>query len=390
MHRRFAGYRMVTSSFVSAATVKRVGSFSPRFARSLARRSHPQVPASVTRVYPIEHLYQMTARALHRPYSYFSAHDRMARRIVRDFRPPTAVLAVDTGAEALFRAWKGRSRCVLDLTIAVPQYRSSIFTAAEADPQNAGVRFHHPGEWELTRYAAETSLADLILCPSNFVRESCLSLGVPEDRLRLLPYGFDPGVFAAPATPPSVDEPLRIVFVGTFCTRKGSHLLLPAFAAVRSAHPTAELHVFGEVQDRPANVPPGVVFHGRVPQPELAKQLGRMHVMAFPTLFEGSAYAAYQALASGVPVITTRNCGSIVDASCGVILREPGVPALREALLHFASDRAALARLALAAPLHVRDHTWAQYGARLQSILCGAFPELSASLRPSPAPAALA
>lgn len=388
LHARFDGYRFATTSYFDTSVVRRLGGFSPRLGRSLSRRSHARVPGRLARTYPIEHAYQAAARLLRRPYSYFAAHDRMARRIVRDFHPPKVLLAIDTGAEPLFRAWQGQVRRVLDLTIAVPQYRAHIFAGAEADPRNAGVSFHHPGGWELTRYAAEVQMADLILCPSDFVMDSCRFVGAPEARLRLLPYGFDPGVFAPAHTAPAPAEPLRIVFVGTFCTRKGSHLLLPAFAAVRAAHAAAELHVFGDVQDAPATTPSGVTFHGRIPQPELALQLRRMHLMAFPTLFEGSAYAVYQALASGVPVVTTRNCGSIVDDSCGVLLREPDVAGLREALLRLAGDRAALHRLALAAPVRVRDYTWMNYGARLQEILCDAFPEVRADLRAHPHPSA--
>lgn len=388
LHARFESYRFATSSYIDAGLVRRIGGLSPRAGRSLARRSHPRLPGSLARSYPIEHAYQACARLFGRPYSYFSAHDRMARRIVGDFHPPKVLLAIDTGAETLFRTWRGRVRCVLDLTIAVPQYRAHVFGAAEADPRNVGVRFHHPGEWELTRYAAETQMADLILCPSEFVMDSCRFVGVPESRLQLLPYGFDPGVFTAPPSPPPPAEPLRIAFVGTFCTRKGSHLLLPAFAAVRSAYPEAELHVFGEVQDGPTATPAGVIFHGRIPQPALAAQLRRMHLMAFPTLFEGSAYAVYQALASGVPVITTRNCGSIVDDSCGIVLREPNAAELREAMLRLANDRVTLGRLALAAPTRVRDYTWANYGSRLQKILCETFPEVQSDLRAHALPSA--
>lgn len=388
LHARFTGYRFATSSYFEAPTVQRAARLSARLGRGLARRSHARVPGRIARTYPVEYAYQAAARLLRRPYSYFSAHDRMARRILRDFHPPKALLAIDTGAESLFRAWKGRTRCVLDLTIALAHYRAHVFSAAEAEPRNAGVRFHHPGAWELARYGAEAQLADLILCPSEFVMDSCRFVGVPEARLRLLPYGFDPGVFAAPATPPAPAESLRIAFVGTFCTRKGSHLLLPAFATVARRYPDAQLHVFGDVQDAPAARPAGVVFHGRISQPELATQLQHMHLMAFPTLFEGSAYAVYQALASGVPVITTRNCGSIVDASCGVILREPDASALSEAILRLADDRVALQRLALAAPHRVREYTWSHYGSRLQQILCDAFPELRADLRAQPLPSA--
>lgn len=373
---RFRDYRMVTPSFVSSRLLARLDRWSPRVARTLARRSHPGVPPSVVRTYPQEHVYQFAARAVRKPYSYFSAHDRMARRITRDFAPPSAVIAIDTGAESLFRAWHGKTKCVLDLTTGVPQFRAKIFQEAAATPEHAGIRFHLPGEWELTRYAAEVSLADLILCPSEFVMESCRFLGAPPTKLRLLPYGFDPGRFAPSPTPRPRDHPLRIVFAGTFCHRKGSHLLLKAFAQLLETHPAAELHVFGDVQDSRATTPAQVVFHGRVPQEVLAAQLPQMDVMAFPTLFEGSAYVVYQALASGVPVITTRNCGSIVDASCGILLREITAEALHDALASCARDRTALAKRAAAAPVRVRQYTWRHYGDRISEILTDAFPEL--------------
>lgn len=373
---RVAGYRMATPSFVSPKCVARIRPWFPRLARSLSRRSHPAIPSGVARTYPIEHVYQLAARLARRPYSYFSAHDRMARRILRDFTPPSALLAIDTGAESLFRAWKGRTCCVLDLTIAVPHYRAKIFIEAESDPAHAGVKFHHPGEWELTRYAAEVSMADFILCPSEFVMDSCRFLGAPSEKLRLLPYGFDPGRFSPPAAPRGTGNPLRVVFAGTFNHRKGSHLLLEAFALLRATHRDAELHVFGDVQDSPRAGTEGVRFHGRVPQEVLAGQFREMDVMAFPTLFEGSAYVVYQALASGVPVITTRNSGSVVDSTCGVILPEITADALHAALSRFAADRASLSRLAAAAPAHVARYTWAHYGERLRSILAEVRPAL--------------
>jgi glycosyltransferase involved in cell wall biosynthesis len=375
---RVTGYRMATSSFVSPHLIASLRSWAPRLARSLARRSHPEVPYSVARAYPVEHVYQLAARVSGRSYSYFAAHDRMARRIVRDFAPPSVLIAIDTGAESLFRAWKGRTRCVLDLSIAVPQFRAKIFTDAESNPAHAGVSFHHPGKWELTRYAAEVALADVILCPSEFVMDSCRFIGAPKEKLRLLPYGFDPGRFSAPSQPRPIDQPLRVVFAGTFNHRKGSHLVLEAFARLRTTHPNAELHVFGDVQDAPAPraTSDGVQFHGRVPQEVLAERFREMDIMAFPSLFEGSAYVIYQALASGVPVITTRNSGSVVDTTCGVILPEISASALHDALSRFAKDRIALARLAAAAPACAARYTWNHYGQGLHTILSDTCPSL--------------
>jgi len=368
LSRRLPDYLAVTPSFFTPANVARVGRLSRKLQTVLARRTHPAVPPSTIRTYPVEHLYQACARIAGRPYSYFSAHDRMARRIVRDFNPPHTLIAIDTGAEGLFRAWRGRSRLVLDLTIATPHYRSKIFTEAEASPVHRGVRFHHPGDWELSRYAAEVSMADLILCPSEFVMDSCRHLGAPESKLRLLPYGFDPGRFSPPKIAKTRGA-FRVVFAGTFSHRKGSHLLLDAFTRFQRNRPGAELHVFGEVLDAPERVPPGVTLHGRVPQELLAERFRDMHVMAFPTLFEGSAYVVYQALASGLPVITTHNCGSVVNASCGLILDTITADALHDALLRCHDDRSLLDSLSAAAPKVASHYTWARYGERLTHIL---------------------
>jgi len=372
---RVPGYRFATSSYVSPRIVNALRAPFPALARSLARRSHPNLSAALARTYPQEHLYQFAARLTRRPYSYFAAHDRMARRIAHDFEAPGILIAIDTGAESLFRAWHGRSRLVLDLSIATPHYRAHLFTAAERSADHVGVRFHHPGEWELTRYAAELALADLVLCPSEFVRDSCRFLGVPEEKLKLVPYGFDPGRFAPPAVPRPVSSPLRLGFAGTVCYRKGSHLLLAAFARLHRDHPDAELHLYGDVQDAPANTPgSGVIFHGRVPQEDLATAFRTLDLLAFPTLFEGSAYVVYQALASGLPVITTDRAGSILDPTCGVLLPAITAEALYSTLAALADNRTHLASLAAAAPSFVARHTWADYSMRLHTTLAAAFP----------------
>ena len=365
----FPDARVATSSFVPEKTVRRAARFSPRLGTYLARRSHPAVPTQMVKTYTVEQWWQIGARLLKRPYSYFAAHDRMARRITRDFNPPKVLLAVDTGAESLFRIWGSQTTRILDLTIAVPQYREHIFRAAAADPANAGVEFHYPGQWEIDRYATEVAAADLILCPSEFVRDSCLFLGTPAEKLRILPYGFDPARFTPRDQPANIRGPFQVLFAGLFCHRKGSHLLLPAFERLRNSFPDAELHVFGEVMDRPARLPNGVTLHGRIPQSELAAKFRSMDVMAFPTLFEGSAYVAYQAMASGLPVITTRNCGSLVDKTTGHIMPQISIDSLHAALVDAATNRAQWHQRGQQAATKVREYSWQHYGDRLKSIL---------------------
>lgn len=364
---KLPGYKAVTPSFFSTGAIKLANTFSGKAGTFLAKRSHLGLRSDVVHTYPVEHLYHIWAKIRRKDYSYFAAHDRMAKRITRDFSPPKTLIAIDTGAEALFEVWKEQTRCIYNLVIATAPYRAKVYADAEQDEENAGIEFHYPCDWELTRYTAEVSMADTILCPSEFVMDSCEFLGVPRSKLRLLPYGFDPGCFTPGGE--RKEGPFRIVFAGTFCFRKGSHLLMQAFERFHQKYPNTELHVFGKVVDPPKTSCDGVTFHGRISQNVFADRLREMEVMVFPTLFEGSAYVVYQSLASGVPVVTTRNCGSIVDESCGMIIPKISSSELFTAMEKCIQDRGWLADLSEAGVAKVGQYTWSHFGNRLINIL---------------------
>lgn len=373
----FEEYRMITPSYISKGYAKLASAIHPWLGKQFAKRTHPVLDPKFSATYPVEHLYQLWAKLRKQPFSYFQAHSRMARRILNDFEPPLALLTIDTGAESLFKAWKGKTFCILDLTIAIPQYRSHIYDQAAKESWNKNVKFHYPCDWELQRYGDEIQLADLILCPSKFVFDSCRFAGVPENRLRILPYGFDPGRFHVDHGSRNDTSTFKIVFVGSFCYRKGSHILLDAFHQLNNAYSNVELHIFGKVIDPPNYQTENVIFYGHLPQTVLAEKLKEMDVMAFPTFFEGSAYAVYQALASGLPVITTPNCGSVVDDSCGILLEEISPDSLYKSLERLYLHQDNLRKMSMAAPKVACQYSWQNYGIQLNKILHEVIPSLS-------------
>ena len=94
-----------------------------------------------------------------------------------------------------------------------------------------------------------------------------------------------------------------------------------------------------------------------------------MHLLAFPTFFEGSSYAVYQALASGLPVITTQNCGSIVSDSCGIIVQNISPDEFYVAIEKLYLDRTLLQLMSEQAARVARQYTWQSYGAKLVDII---------------------
>src|SRR5208282_5465891 len=81
-----------------------------------------------------------------------------------------------------------------------------------------------PGEkvpiphWMFARMNRELERADLVLCPSTFVKDTMVANGVPDGKCFLNPFGVDTSVFVPRKTIP---QKPRFITVGMICTRKG-------------------------------------------------------------------------------------------------------------------------------------------------------------------------
>lgn len=122
-----------------------------------------------------------------------------------------------------------------------------------------------------------------------------------------------------------------VLFVGTYLRRKRGKLLADAFEReVFAAVPDAELWMVCE--DAPPR--PGVKVLGRVSDDELAELYGRAWVFCLPSTYEGFGIPYVEAMASGCPVVATRNPGAVEvtrNGQLGVIADDER---LGEAIVH--------------------------------------------------------
>jgi len=355
-----------TGAYFDPKWVSHCAGINIRWGNWLSRRSHPRLDSRFVIPFWGEQWKQWSCRMARSHYSYFAAHDRVAQKLANRMPAPKMLIAADTGAESLFRIWNDQTYRVLDLTIGLPQSRSRIYDKARSLNNQQDIHFDYPGEWELQRYQYEVENADHILCGSEFVKSTCLEHGLSADKLTVIPYGFDNTQFQPSPTWNAQCSPIKIVFVGTLCHRKGSHLLLEAYQNVRQIFPNTELHIYGNIINAPESVPENTIFHGRVPIETLAKDLPQMHLMVFPTYFEGSSLSIYLALASGVPVITTPNCGSIVDSSCGWIMTEITGTHLTDIMNEALTNLDRLETMHIKASEKASHYTWNAYGKRIK------------------------
>jgi starch synthase len=206
---------------------------------------------------------------------------------------------------------------------------------------------------EVARRVREYELADAILCPSGFVKDSFVAEGFSAERMHVVPYGIP-----QPETTPSARGPhegtFRVLYVGQIAPRKGLRYLLEAFARLR--HPQKELVVAGP-RARPSGlegvaIPEKVRFAGVLKGEALTRAYREASVLVLPTLEEGLALVLGEALAQGTPVIATVNSGGadlFRDGEEGFLtpIRDPA--ALAEKMQHLADDPGLRERMSEAA-----------------------------------------
>ena len=214
------------------------------------------------------------------------------------------------------------------------------------------------------RFLEEYDLADLLFVLSQKAADTFRVQGFPEDKLYYLPRGVDVERFKPGVRPPI----FRAVFSGALIERKGVHHLLEAWH--RLDLKDAELWLVGSVHDEAKphlkkywrdNIK--VVGFARDVENYLSQ--GTIHV--FPSQCEGSAKVVYEAAACGLPQITTREAGDVVNNDVEGIIIQPGnVGELAAAILELYRHPETVARMSEAARRRVVDNfTWDHFRTRL-------------------------
>jgi len=105
----------------------------------------------------------------------------------------------------------------------------------------------------------------------------------------------------------------------------------------------------------------------------MAEHYAWADVFLLPSICEGSATVCYEALAAGLPVVTTENAGSVVrDGIDGFIVPIRDAAAVVARLETLDRDRPLLESMARAARERAREFTLEKYGERLLAALSAA------------------
>lgn len=187
-------------------------------------------------------------------------------------------------------------------------------------------------------------LVDCVLSPSTYVTRTFVERGFKPEQILRNVYPVNLGCFRPATEPRPKDRPFTIICTGAPSLRKGTPYLLEAFRLVRRVRPDARLlltapahpglkYAMEKFRDLPVEWGPVL------PHPQLAERLRGADVFALPSLEDGFARTVTDALACGLPAITTPNTGAsdlIQPGVNGDVVPIRDAKALAEALLRWA------------------------------------------------------
>jgi glycosyltransferase involved in cell wall biosynthesis len=206
--------------------------------------------------------------------------------------------------------------------------------------------------------------SDLIIANSEFVRDSFLKAGFPVARIAVV-SGAAPSVGALRPARDHIGPPI-FLSAGTLSVRKGTHYLLDAWRRIHR-DTDARLVLAGRnllPEAVTANLPPSATIRGPLPPAELDRLYRSASALVLPSLCEGFALVILEAMARGLPIITTPNsgCGNfVVDGENGWIVPIRDSERLADRLLWAAHHPETLCVMGERSRARAATWTWDDY-----------------------------
>jgi len=262
-----------------------------------------------------------------------------------------------------------------DKGIQVALERGSTHIAHQSDVlrnahEEIGIPYSPPVPEIVEREIAEYERCDAIFVPTAFAARTFRDRGVDAQKVHVNPYGVDLRAYGGPK-PENVKKRPRILFVGSVGVRKGVPWLLKAhdrISARSSIQPELRLvgPVDGAIKDLARKwAGDNVIFTGALRGAALIEEYNRADLFCLPSLEEGFPLSTLQAMAAGLPVITTEEAGGgeiIRDGIEGRVVPARDIEKLADALSELIGTRGTREKMTEAVLARVRsDYTIDDY-----------------------------
>lgn len=258
----------------------------------------------------------------------------------------------------------------LALSFPAPSCRPAVYTIHDLPP----ARFDDEGT--VPRWAKQAvGEAAAIHVPSEFAKRELMELlDLPDSKIHVIRYGCETEVFH-PGVVPKTAEELAVlgirspylIYVGGYTRRKNIAALLDAWRTISKCYPEIQLVLAGPKQPLEAMVQESdvtrVVAAGYLGRADMPGVLKASEGLVFPSIYEGFGLPPLEAMATGVPVVSTRS-GAIpeVVGRAGILAETGEAGAIAQAVMRLLGDRVLADELKKLGPERAATFSWQRHG----------------------------
>lgn len=364
--------------------------------RALAARHHADLPNDMVKSWNLRSLgWEAILRSNSRKgvreryLGYCDVGMRFANAAVRHLRAQPELpkeglfFGYDTASLEIMEFLKERGfRCVLDqidpcrVEVELVKAEQKLWPGWEESDLDVPEEFYE-------RHQQEWSVADRVMVNSEWSRQALVQQGVPAGKLVVVPLCYetdlkpdDAAEMSSGTARPIRDfknDPLRVLFLGQVMLRKGIQYLVEAARLMSSEDVRFDvvgpIHVSAKAV---ADAPPNLVFHGRATRDRITDWYRKADVFVLPTLSDGFAITQIEAMAHGLPVIATPNCGAVVsDSVDGFVVPPRDSEALASAIRRYLENPEMLVDHGRAALNKSRQFSLSRVAAQLRKVESG-------------------
>lgn len=236
----------------------------------------------------------------------------------------------------------GNSSCSVAMLAACMAERSYSYT------MHGPMEFFAPEHW---RIDVKIARAAFVACISYFARAQGMIFADQAHwpRMKIVHCGVVPALYQASETRGQDPEAPEIIFIGRLAAIKGVALLIDAVDELIQTVPRLRLTLVGdgpersqlEAQVAALGLADHVTFTGYLGQKDVAARLARADIFALPSFAEGVPVVLMEAMAAGLPVVTSQVAGIselVGDGVSGYCIPPGDLRSLTTRLLALLSD----------------------------------------------------
>ncbi len=247
--------------------------------------------------------------------------------------------------------WKERKKLITEESIRLPLWRNTL---------GGGV---NDSEEKLNRKSEELELSDVIIVPSEFVKNTLPTFDRPK-RVIVAPFG-SPTNYPKLPIEKNKNKPLRVLFAGSMGQRKGLGDLFDAFKLLNNKNielivmgiPIVPIHFYKNQYRQ-------FIYESPRAHNEVLELMKSCDIFCLPSIVEGRALVMQEAMSQGLPLIITANTGGedlIIEGETGFLVPIRNPEKIAEKLNWLYENRNELDRMSIMAQKHAMEYSWKKY-----------------------------